>query len=902
MTYDNRGGMIDVMKLPKVYDPTLYESDIYALWEKSGAFKAHPEKKAERFTISMPPPNETGTLSLGHAMYTLQDIMIRHARQNGKDALWLPGTDHAALAVNALIEKKLAKEGKTKHEVGREEFLRQTKEFVGNSRDNMLKQMRAMGFSADWSRLRYTLDDALNRTVNEVFVKMYNDGLIYRGNRIINWDPNLETTVSDDEVVRVEETAKFYTFQYGPFQISTARPETKFGDKYVVMHPDDKRYAKYKHGDSFEAEWINGKVTATVIKDEAVDPKFGTGVMTITPWHDHTDFEIAERHNLDREQIIDFHGNLLPIAEEFAGMHIAEARPKIVEKLKRKGLLVKIDENYEHSIAVNDRGKGIIEPQIKLQWFVDVNKPVVEWKGKKQSLKEVMQDTVRSGDIAILPARFEKIYFHWIDNLRDWCISRQIWWGHRIPVWYRTDTDGRAETYVGVQPPTDQSEGWHEWEQDPDTLDTWFSSALWTWSTLIDPELAQDYSLSLEDLLAKSVDYQTYHPTTVMETGWDILFFWVARMILATTYATGQVPFKTVYLHGMVRSEDGKKMSKSRPESIIDPLTVIPKYGTDALRMALIMSVAPGNDQSWGWSKIEANRNFANKLWNIARFTEDKLGDDFKPLGSPEPQTAADHWILHNLNYLCKTVSTHLENFRFSEAYDLTYHFVWDDMADWYIEASKTHLNREVLAYSLESVLKVMHPFAPFVTETIWQTRPSLPPAGQALNTDADSLLMTSPWPKPVKADAKQAEAFEKIRKIVNEIRFITSSLKIHKPRLYHTGDEFLVEHAELVKNLAGVSEIAQVRDGNGLRLTQTDNEAWLDLDHHTIQQFLKQLKGKVETTQKSITQLQGRLANKAYVSGAPKELVAESRQQLKDSQELLVKQQAEYERFLGKS
>ncbi len=428
------------MNLPKIYEPGEYEADIYALWEKSGAFQADPQRKAERFTISMPPPNETGTLSLGHAIYTLQDVMARYARQQGKDVLWLPGTDHAALPVNALIEKQLADEGTTKHEIGREEFLRRTKEFVANSRSIMTSQMRAMGFSADWSRQRYTLDDALNRCVNETFTKMYNDGLIYRGNRIVNWDPKLETTVSDDEVVRVEEKAKFYTFQYGPFQISTARPETKFGDKYVVMHPDDERYTKYKHGDTFEAEWINGVVTATVIKDAAVDPAFGTGVMTITPWHDHTDFEIAERHGLDKEQIIDFHGNLLAIADEFAGIHISETRPLIVKKLADKGLLVGVDENYIHSIAVNDRGKGIIEPQIKLQWFIDVNKPVVDWKGRKQSLKQVMQDVINSGDIAIIPKRFEKIYFHWIDNLRDWCISRQIWWGHRIPVWYRTDT------------------------------------------------------------------------------------------------------------------------------------------------------------------------------------------------------------------------------------------------------------------------------------------------------------------------------------------------------------------------------------------------------------------------------------------------------------------------------
>src|SRR5579884_1037866 len=611
------------MKLSSVYEPGKYEADIYSLWEQGRVFIADPNSPKEHFSISMPPPNETGTLHVGHALFiTLQDILARHARQAGKDVLWLPGTDHAALPVNAIIEKQLADEGTSKHAIGRDEFLQRTREFVGNSRETITSQLRAMGASADWTRLRYTLDEALNRCVNETFVKMYNDGLIYRGHRIVNWDPKLETNVSDDEVIYKEEQGKFYTIKYGPFKIGTARPETKFGDKYVVMHPDDKRYKQYKHGDTLEVEWINGPITATIIKDEAVDPKFGTGVMTITPWHSQIDFDIAERHGLDKEQIIDFHGKLLPIADEFAGMSIGEARPKIVEKLKHKGLLIKIDEKYTHSVALNDRGKGIIEPQIRLQWFVDVNKPVVAWKGKQHSLKQVMQAVIRDSDIEIIPERFEKIYFHWIDNLRDWCISRQIWWGHRIPVWYRQDTDGREETYVGVQPPRDQSEGWHEWEQDPDTLDTWFSSALWTWSTLIDPGLAQDYSLSLNDLLERSVDFKTYHPPSVMETGWDILFFWVARMILATTYVTGQVPFKQIYLHGLVRTEHGKKMSKSDPETIIDPMEVIPEYGTDALRFALVQGMSAGNDQRLGRSKIITNRNFANKIWNIARYIE----------------------------------------------------------------------------------------------------------------------------------------------------------------------------------------------------------------------------------------------------------------------------------------
>jgi valyl-tRNA synthetase len=879
------------MNLPKVYDPSAYESDIYALWEKSQVFRADPTSDKEHFSIAMPPPNETGRLSLGHAMYTLQDIMARHARQQGKDVLWLPGTDHAALPVNAIIEKKLADEGTNKHEIGREEFLRRTKEFVAGSRGDMLTQMRSMGFSADWSRLRYTLDETLNRCVNETFARMYTDGLIYRGHRIVNWDPNLETTVSDDEVERVEETAKFYTFRYGPFEISTARPETKFGDKYVVMHPDDKRYAKYKHGDTFEAEWINGPVTATVIKDEAVDPEFGTGVMTITPWHDHTDFEIAERHDLDKEQVIDFHGNLLPIAEEFAGMHITEARPKIVDKLKDKGLLVSIDDNYTHSIAVNERGKGIIEPQIKLQWFIDVNKPAVEWKGKKQSLKAVMQDVVRSGDVEILPQRFEKTYFHWIDNLRDWCISRQIWWGHRIPVWYRTDTDGTEEIYTGAQPPVDDSEGFHEWEQDPDTLDTWFSSALWTWSTLIDPSLADDYDLSFEDLLAKSPDFQAYHPTTVMESGWDILFFWIARMILSTTYMTGQVPFRTVYLHGLVKAEDGKKMSKSRPESIVNPQDVIAEYGTDALRMGLIAGVAAGQDMNWSRGRIEAARNFCNKLWNIARYTEGVIGDPKQLFREPKPETAADHWILSRINDVSQQVSADLAAYRFSEAYDKLYHFIWDDFADWYIEASKAAQNVSVLAYSLEAILIMLHSFAPFVTETIWQT----------LAWEGDSILATRLWPQAVKADTSQAKVFEQIQAIVRETRLVTSTIHAEKPRLLYEADVIITENAPLISKLARLSGVKQTEQGNGLRLSTTEHPVWLDLDDRQVQQFLDTLRERIQATEKSIKALESRLSNKSYVDNAPSRLVEETKAQLATAQETLQTQTTELSRFASK-
>lgn len=878
------------MQLPKTYEPGDYEADIYALWEKSGAFTADPTSDKERFSIAMPPPNETGTLSLGHALFlTLQDIAARYNRLQGKDVLWLPGTDHAALAVNAIIEKKLAEEGTNKHEVGRDEFLRRTREFVGQSRGTMLGQMRAMGASCDWSRLRYTLDPSLSRAVTEVFVKMYDDGLIYRGHRIVNWDPNLETNVSDDEVIYEEETTNFYTLKFGPFEIATARPETKFGDKYVVMHPDDKRYKKYKHGDTLELEWINGPITATIIKDEAIDQNFGTGVMTITPWHSHVDFEIAERHGLDKTQVIDFHGKLLPIAGEFAGMDINDARPKIVEKLRQKGLLVKTDENYVHNIARNERGKGIIEPQIRLQWFIDVNKPVVEWKGKRRSLKQVLQSVIREGDIELMPQRFEKIYFHWIDNLRDWCISRQIWWGHRIPAWYRTHTDGTVETYVGLKPPIDdESEGWNEWEQDADTLDTWFSSALWTWSTLIDPTLAEDYSLSLDDLLRMSPDFQAYHPTSLMETGWDILFFWVARMILSTTYATGQIPFKTVYLHGLIRAEDGKKMSKSRPESIIDPLDVIPKYGTDALRMALIMGVTPGNDQNWGWGKVEANRNFCNKLWNIARYCEAALDGTYTPGSTPEPVTNADHWVLRKLQQATKTIGDHLDKYRFSEAYDVLYHFIWDDVADWYIEASKSQQSREVLGYVLENVLKLAHPFAPFVTETLWQT----------LYSSTDSLLITSSWPKPQKASKKQADEFEELKGIITEVRALVKQLGLSKPNLYYTDVPFLAENAELLARMGGLDNVSEVSSGTGLQLTSTHHKCWLDVDTGMLKAYADKLGEQIAAQEKLQAQLQARLDNKAYVANAPKKIVDETRDQLEETKAALERLNVEHTRF----
>jgi len=678
------------------------ERGIYDKWESAGYFSPSADGNGEPFSIVLPPPNVTGELHMGHAaMLAIEDIMVRFARMRGRRTLWIPGTDHAAIATQSKVEKELyKKEGKTRRDLGREAFLKRVEEFALKSHDTIVNQVRAMGASLDWSREAYTLDALRSRAVKEAFKRMYDGGVIYRGSRIVNWDPKLQTTVSDDEIDWKEMKGFFYYLQYGPFVIGTARPETKFGDKYVVMHPADARYAKYKHGEKLELEWINGPVTATVIKDEAADPAFGTGVMTITPWHDATDFEIAERHSLDKEQIIDFNGKLLPIAREFAGFPIAKARLEIVKKLEKKGLLVKVDENYVHRVATNSRGGGIIEPQIMKQWFVDVHKKFSR-DGREISLKDLMRDTVASGKIKILPERFVKVYFNWIDNLRDWCISRQLWYGHRVPAWYKG-----GETYVGPEPP-----GGSGWEEDQDTLDTWFSSGLWTFSTLGWPE--------------ESEDLKMYHPTSVLETAYDILFFWVARMILMTGYLLNDIPFRTVYLHGIVRDKEGRKMSKSLDNGI-DPLEMVQKYGADATRMSLIMGVGAGSDTNLSEDKIRACRNFATKIWNAARFLDMRrlpnvtISDVNHSMIDIRYQS-----ILTSLEKVKAEITAHLEAYELHLAAEKAYDYFWNTFANKILEDVKkegiTPDNYTLLLTVFRECLKLLHPFMPFVTEAAYE-------------------------------------------------------------------------------------------------------------------------------------------------------------------------------------
>jgi valyl-tRNA synthetase len=695
-------------KFLKPYDPQATEEAIYTSWVDSGYFNPDnlPTRHKKPFSMVLPPPNVTGTLHMGHAgMLTIEDIMIRYKRMIGFKTLWVPGTDHAAIATQSKVEGIIYKEeGKRRHDIGRDELIRRIEEYAQNSHNTIVNQLKRMGASLDWSREAYTLDKTRGEAVFTAFKKMYDDKLIYQGHRIVNWDPKGQTTISDDEIVYVEEKTKFYYFKYGPFVIGTARPETKFGDKYVVMHPDDTRYTKYKHGEQIDLEWINGPIKATIVKDESIDMNFGTGVMTITPWHSAVDFDIAERHKLDKEQIIDKYGKLLPIAGEFAGMKITDARPKIIEKLKVKGLLEK-EEDYTHNIATAERTNGIIEPQIMNQWFIDVSRKIPE-RGNK-TLKELMLETVTGNKIEFLPGRFGKIYVNWITNLRDWCISRQIWYGHRVPVWYK---DG--EQKVSLESPGSG------WIQDEDTLDTWFSSGLWTFSTLGWPK--------------KTKDLETYHPTDVLETGYDIIFFWVARMILMSTYLLGEIPFKTVYLHGLVRNMDGSKMSKSK--GAIDPLDMCNKYGTDAVRMSLIVGTGPGNDTRMSEDKIRAYKNFANKLWNITRFvltsTEgEKIEPKFKKF------SAKDKELNEKLEKFLQEITKEMDEFKYYLVAEKLYAYTWTEFADVILEESKKILaegtddekrsRKQFLLHTLSKILRALHPFAPFVTEEIWKDIPS---------------------------------------------------------------------------------------------------------------------------------------------------------------------------------
>lgn len=728
-------------KLTKPYNPQETEGRIYTLWEESGFFnpnicitegKTLPD--APPFTIMMPPPNVTGILHMGHAlMLTVEDIMIRYHRMKGDRTLWLPGTDHAAIATQSKVEKQIMKEEKlSRHDLGREALLERIHTFASESHATITSQIKTMGASCDWSREAFTLDETRTKAVETMFKKMYDDGLIYRGHRIINWDPKGQTTISDDEIVHEERKAMFYTFTYSkdfPIAISTTRPETKVGDTAVAVHPDDERYQQYI-GKEYNVEFCGVPLSIKIIADESVEKDFGTGALGVTPAHSMTDWDIAERHDLPVTQVINEYAKMTVGDERIMGKKTTIAREAIVAWLREEGLM-KEEEEITQNVSTAERTGGIIEPLPKLQWFVAVNKeftlPHSEItgiaSGSKTTLKAIMKAVVAEGQIDIIPDHFNKTYFHWIDNLRDWCISRQIWYGHRIPVWYHKESDELL-----VVPDTTPGD---EWEQDPDTLDTWFSSALWTFSTLGWPDETPDLSV--------------YHPTNVLETGYEILFFWVARMILMSGYALGTVPFHTVYLHGTIRDAQGRKMSKSLGNGI-DPIDVAARFGTDAGRMALIIGNTPGTDARISEDKIKAYKHFANKVWNITRFVlTNTQGLDVN--NQPE-LTPEDTALLKELDEITHEVTDNLDHHRFYLAGERLYHYIWHTLADTILEESKTLLHGDAspektsrmwtLNHILMTSITLLHPFMPFITEEIWQMLPH----------NDETPLMIQQWPR----------------------------------------------------------------------------------------------------------------------------------------------------------
>ncbi|MDD5567373.1 MAG: class I tRNA ligase family protein [Patescibacteria group bacterium] len=804
-----------MLELPKAYEPKEVEKAIYQKWDKSGFFNPDklPGKRSQNFSISLPPPNATGILHIGHAvMLAIQDLLIRFERMRGKKTLWLPGTDHAAIATQNVVEQSLKAEGKTKNDLGREKFLERINEYVASKRNSIREQVVRLGSSCDWSRERFTLDAGLSNAVATAFKTLYDDGLIYRGDRIVNWCPRCQSTLADDEVEYVEKKTPFYYFKYGPVVIGTARPETKFGDKAIIVHPDDKRYQKMV-GKEFEVEWILGKIKARVIADPAADPAMGSGAMTITPGHSFVDFELAKKHNIEIEKIIDERGCLTEAAGEMKGLPVREARKRVVEILRAKGLIEKIDENYLHNLSVCYRCGTPVEPLVSKQWFLAVDQPTKQLNGK--TLKTRALEVIDNKEIEFVPERFGKIYRHWMTNLHDWCISRQIWYGHRIPVWHR----GKEIVVSGSKP---KGEGW---SQEIDTLDTWFSSSLWTFSTLGWPIIKEiGFDASLVDLVKsgkktktfrlrdhnlsagetcfthdsktkkkfgylriisatkirfdeielhavghepyksraelnttfqkyypdiaitsdtpvwlyefvyqKKSDLELFHPTSVMETGYDLIFFWVARMILMSTYLIGEVPFKTVFLHGLVRDKKGRKMSKSLGNGI-DPSEMADKYGADAVRLSLIIGTSPGNDQKLDEQKIAGYRNYVNKVWNIGRFLA--MQTEGKKLGQPEIKTLADKWIISQTQNLLSNFEKQLEKYLFSAVGESVYDFTWHSFADWYLEIVKVEGNVALAKHVFGVLLKLLHPYMPFVTEYLWSI----------LKYDA-GLLMIAPWP-----------------------------------------------------------------------------------------------------------------------------------------------------------
>jgi valyl-tRNA synthetase len=733
------------------YEPAAVEERWYPIWEERGYFRADPASPKKPYSIVIPPPNVTGSLHIGHGLNnTLQDVMVRMKRMDGFNTLWQPGTDHAGIATQVVVERQLAAEGKRKEDLGREEFVRRVWQWKEDSGGTIIRQLKRLGASCDWSRLRFTMDEGLSRAVREVFVRLWDEKLIYRDDYIVNWCPRCETVLSDLEVDREERDAEFVYIKYGPLTLGTVRPETKLGDTGLAVHPKDKRYRKYV-GQTLDVPSVDGTVSVRVVADDAVDPKFGTGVIKVTPGHDPTDFEIGRRHKLPIKTVIGFDGRMTAAAGKYAGMDRFEARKKIVEDMQTLGLIDHI-EPYRHAVGLCYRCKTVVEPLISKQWYVNV-KPLAQ-----EAIK-----AVRGGKIKIIPRGWTKTYYHWMENIRPWPISRQLWWGHQIPAWY-CERDGSI--HVSRTDLTSCPDCGGPVRRDPDVLDTWFSSGLWPFSTLGWPD--------------DTPELRTFYPTSLLVTSFDIIFFWVARMAMFGLYVMKAVPFHDVYIHALVRDAEGQKMSKSKG-NVVDPLELMTKYGTDAFRFTLVALAAQGRDIRLSDERVEGYRNFANKLWNAARLVLSNLdGYDAGAARRAKPDLAA-RWIDSRLQATIAAVRGHLKGYRFNDAAGAIYQFVWGEFCDWYLEIAKLALYRaddpsrrlmtqHTLVTTLEATLRLLHPFMPFITEEIWQRLPH----------EGDSIMI-APYPKPVRrrADAEAEAEMAVVMGIVTAIRNIRGEMRV---------------------------------------------------------------------------------------------------------------------------
>ncbi|RJP00680.1 valine--tRNA ligase [Exiguobacterium sp. RIT452] len=861
------------LSMPTKYDPQATEEKWYDFWMKGEYFKADQDPEKAPYTIVIPPPNVTGKLHLGHAWdTTLQDMLTRMKRMQGFDVLYLPGMDHAGIATQAKVEQKLRAEGKSRLEMGREKFLEQSWAWKEEYASTIREQWSKLGLGLDYSRERFTLDEGLSEAVQEVFVKLYEKGLIYRGEYIVNWDPATKTAISDIEVIYKDIEGAFYHFSYpltdgtGHVELATTRPETMLGDTAIAVNPKDERYA-HLVGKTITLPIVGREIP--IVADEYVDMEFGTGVVKITPAHDPNDFEVGNRHDLPRVLVMNEDGTMNENAGKYEGMDRFECRKQIVEDLKESGVLIKV-EPHLHSVGHSERSDAIVEPYLSLQWFVKME-PLAE---------KALHEQQGEDKINFIPQRFENTYVRWMENIRDWCVSRQLWWGHRIPAWYHKET---GEVYVGKEAPSDIE----NWEQDNDVLDTWFSSALWPFSTMGWPNEG-------------AADYQKYFPTSTLVTGYDIIAFWVSRMIFQSYEFTGERPFNDVLIHGLIRDSEGRKMSKSLGNGI-DPMDVIEKYGADSLRWFLTTGSTPGNDLRFYWEKIEATWNFSNKLWNASRFALMNMdGLTHEQIDLSGEKSLADQWILTRLNTTIDDVTRLSDKYEFGEAGRVLYHFIWEDFCNWYIEMAKLPLNgedeaaklttRSILAYTLDQIMRLMHPFMPFITEEIWQ---HLPHEGETVTRAA--------W--PTRNDSldfpKAVPAFEAVQNVIRSVRNIRAEVNAPMSKqiqlMIATSDDQVQHDLETnlsyLKKFTNASELLVERNmtapEKAMSAIVTGAELFIPLaDLINIEEEIARLNKELVKYTKEVGRVEKKLNNPGFVGKAPAHVIEEEQAKAQDYKE----------------